>query len=143
MVGLYGGPTVINNVETLATCRRSCARGAGWFTAIGTEQSKGTRLFCLSGHVERPGNYELPLGTPLRTLIDEFGGGVWHGKRAQGGHPGRVLGAVPRRRQLDTPLDFEAVAAAGSMLGSGGIVVFDEDTCIVRRRAAHDRVLPR
>ena len=131
VVGLYGGPTVINNVETLATIPSILRRGPEAFAAYGTERSKGTRLYCLSGHVERPGNYELPLGTPLRTLIEECGGGVWHGKRLKAVVPGGSSAPFLGAHQVDTPLDFEAVAAAGSMLGSGGIVVFDEDTCIV------------
>ncbi|HEY7781568.1 MAG TPA: NADH-quinone oxidoreductase subunit NuoF [Ktedonobacterales bacterium] len=131
VVGLYGGPTVINNVETLATIPSILRRGPEAFAAYGTERSKGTRLYCLSGHVERPGNYELPLGTPLRTLIEECGGGVWHGKRLKAVVPGGSSAPYLGADQVDTPLDFEAVVAAGSMLGSGGIVVFDEDTCIV------------
>ncbi len=130
-VGLYGGPTVINNAETVATVPAIVTHGAAVYAAYGTERSKGTRLFCLSGHVERPGNYELPLGTTLRTLIDDFGGGVWHGKRLKAVVPGGSSSPYLAPDKLDTPLDVDAIAAAGSMLGSGGVVVLDEDTCIV------------
>ncbi len=131
LVGLYGGPTVINNAETVATLPAILRHGAAVYAAYGTERSKGTRIFCLSGHVERPGNYELPLGTPLRTLIEEYGGGVWHGKRAKAIIPGGSSTPLLLPEKLDTPLDFEAIAAAGSLLGSAGVVVLDEDTCIV------------
>ncbi len=131
VVGLYGGPTVINNCETIATVPAIVQHGAATYAAYGTERSKGTRIFCLSGHVERPGNYELPLGTPLRTLVEELGGGVWHGKRLKAVIPGGSSTPFILPDKLDTPLDFESVASAGSMLGSGGVVVLDEDTCIV------------
>jgi NADH-quinone oxidoreductase subunit F len=131
VVGLYGGPTVINNCETVATLPAILTHGAAAYAAYGTERSKGTRIFCLSGHVERPGNYELPLGTPLRTLVEECGGGVWHGKRVKAIVPGGSSTPFIPPDKLDTPLDFESIAAAGSMLGSGGVVVLDEDTCIV------------
>jgi NADH-quinone oxidoreductase subunit F len=131
LVGLYGGPTVINNLETVATLPAIVRLGAAAYATYGTEKSKGTRIYCLSGHVNRPGNYELPLGTPLRTLIEDFGGGVWHGKRLKAVIPGGSSTPFLTPAQLDTPMDFEGVAAAGSMLGSAGVIVFDEDTCIV------------
>ena len=131
VVGLYGGPTVINNAETLATVPAIVAHGAAAFAAYGTEKSKGTRVYCLSGHVNRPGNYELPLGTPLRTLIEQYGGGVRGGKAIKAIIPGGSSTPFLMPSQIDTPLDYESVAAAGSMLGSGGVVVLDEDTCIV------------
>src|SRR5260221_3765550 len=131
LVGLYCGPTVINNAETVATLPAILRHGAAVYAAHGAAPSKGTRIFCLSGHVERPGNYELPLGTPLRTLIEEYGGGVWHGKRAKAIIPGGSSTPLLLPEKLDTPLDFEAIAAAGSLLGSAGVVVLDEDTCIV------------
>jgi NADH-quinone oxidoreductase subunit F len=131
VVGLYGGPTVINNTETVATVPGIVALGAEVYAAYGTERSKGTRVFCLSGHVNRPGNYELPLGTPLRVLIEDFGGGVRSGKRLKAIIPGGSSAPLLSADQLDTPLDFESIAAAGSMLGSGGVIVLDEDTCIV------------
>jgi NADH-quinone oxidoreductase subunit F len=131
VVGLYGGPTVINNAETVATVPAIVALGAEVYAAYGTEKSKGTRIFCLSGHVNRPGNYELPLGTPLRVLIEDFGGGVRSGKRLKAIIPGGSSTPFMTADQLDTPLDFESIAAAGSMLGSGGVIALDEDTCIV------------
>jgi len=131
VVGLYGGPTVINNVETVATVPGVVRVGSAAYGAYGTERSKGTRIFCLSGHVERPGNYELPLGTPLRTLIDDFGGGVRLGRKAKAIIPGGSSTPFLTPAQLDTPLDYESVAAAGSMLGSGGVVVLDDQTCVV------------
>ncbi len=131
VVGLYGGPTVINNAETVATVPAVVTLGAATYAAYGTEKSKGTRIYCLSGHVNRPGNYELPLGTPLRVLIEEFGGGVRGGKQVKAITPGGSSAPLLAADKLDTPLDFESIAAAGSMLGSGGVIVFDEDTCIV------------
>jgi NADH-quinone oxidoreductase subunit F len=131
VVGLYGGPTVINNCETVATVPAVVTLGAETYAAYGTEKSKGTRIFCLSGHVNRAGNYELPLGTPMRVLIEEFGGGVRGGKRIKAIIPGGSSTFILGPDKIDTPLDFESIAAAGSMLGSGGVIVLDEDTCIV------------
>ena len=130
-VGLYGGPTVINNCETLATVPAIMAGGAEWYAGFGTEKSKGTRVYCLSGHVNKPGNYELPLGTPLRTLIEDYGGGVWKGKQLKAVIPGGSSTPILTPDKIDTPMDFESIAAAGSMLGSAGVIVMDEDTCIV------------
>ena len=131
LVGLYASPTVINNAETMATVPAIVNHGAATYAAYGTEKSKGTRVFCLSGHVERPGNYELVLGTPLRTLIEEYGGGVWKGHAVKAIIPGGSSSPMIGADKLDTPLDHEAMAAAGSSLGSGGIVVIDDQTCIV------------
>ena len=131
VVGLYGGPTVINNCETIATIPAIVQYGAEVYAAYGTEKSKGTRIYCLSGPVNRPGNYELPLGTPLRTLIEDYGGGLRDGKALKAIIPGGSSTPFLMPDQIDTPLDFEAVATAGSMLGSGGVIVLDEDTCIV------------
>src|SRR5579859_5355782 len=132
-VGVYGGPTVINNCETLSTIPAIIRNGADWFTTFGTEKSKGTRVFCLSGHVKKPGNYELPLGTPLHTLIydEQYGGGILGNRQLKAIIPGGSSTFILGADKVDTPLDFEAVAAAGSMLGSGGVVVMNEDTCIV------------
>jgi NADH-quinone oxidoreductase subunit F len=131
VAGLYGAPTVINNAETISTVPAIVTHGAAVYAAYGTERSKGTRIVCLSGHVEQPGNYELPLGTTLRTLIEDFGGGVWHGKRLKAVVPGGSSSPYLTPDKLDTPMDVDAIAAAGSMLGSGGVVVLDEETCIV------------
>lgn len=131
VVGLYSSPTVINNVETIATVPAVVEHGADVYAAYGTEKSKGTRLYCLSGHVERPGNYELPLGVPLRTLIEDYGGGVRGGRQVKAVVPGGSSTPFLKPSQLDTPLDYESVAAAGSMLGSAGVIVLDDQTCIV------------
>ncbi len=105
--------------------------GAATYAQYGTEKSKGTRVYCLSGHVERPGNYELPLGTPLRTLIEDFGGGVWHGKKLKAIIPGGSSTHFLTPEQIDTPLDFESIAGGWLDARLGGVVVLDEDTCIV------------
>jgi len=133
VIGLYGGPTVINNVETLSTLPAILLHGADWYASIGTEKSKGTRVFCLSGHVKKPGNYELPLGTSLRTIIydEQYGGGILDDKQLKAIIPGGSSSLIIGADKVDTPLDFEAIAVAGSALGSGGVVVMHEDTCIV------------
>lgn len=133
VIGLYGGPTVINNTETLSTIPAIVRNGAEWYASFGTEKSKGTRIFCLSGHVKKPGNYELTLGTPLRTLIydEHYGGGILGDKQLKAIIPGGSSTYILGADKVDTPLDFEAVAAAGSMLGSGGVIVMHEETCIV------------
>ena len=132
-IGLYGGPTVINNCETLATIPAIVNNGADWYASFGTEKSKGTRIFCLSGHVKKPGNYELPLGTPIRTLIydEAYGGGILGDKQLKAIIPGGSSTFILGADKVDVPLDFEAIAAAGSMLGSGGVIVINEDTCIL------------
>ncbi|HZA60580.1 MAG TPA: NADH-quinone oxidoreductase subunit NuoF [Actinomycetota bacterium] len=129
--GLYGSPTVINNVETLATVPHIVRNGAGWFTGMGTEKSPGTKIFCVSGAVERPGNYEAPLGTPARVIIDELAGGVPGGKQVKAWVPGGSSTPFLTPELLDTPMDFESIQAAGSLLGTGAIVVLGEDDCIV------------
>src|SRR5258708_10032482 len=128
VIGLYGGPTVINNCETLCTLPAIIREGADWYAAFGTEKSKGTRVFCLSGHVKKRGNYELPLGTSLRTLIydEQYGGGILDDKQLKAIIPGGSSTFMLGADKVDTPLDFEAIAAAGSMLGSGGVVVMHE-----------------
>ncbi len=132
-IGLYGGPTVINNCETLCTLPAILQNGGEWYASFGTEKSKGTRVFCLSGHVKKPGNYELPLGTPLRTLIydEQYGGGILNDRQLKAIIPGGSSTFLLGADKVDTPLDFESIAAAGSMLGSGGVIVLNEDTCIV------------
>src|SRR6266516_2688928 len=133
VVGLYGGPTVINNCETLSTIPAIVLNGADWYASLGTEKSKGTRVFCLSGQVKKPGNYELPLGTLLRTLIydEQYGGGILNDKQLKAIIPGGSSTCILGSDKVDPPLDFEAIAAAGSSLGSGGVIVIDEATCIV------------
>lgn len=129
--GLFGLPTLVHNVETLACIPHIVLRGAEWFAGIGTEQSKGPKIFCVSGHVNRPGNYELPLGTPLRAIIEEHAGGVRAGHRLKAVIPGGASTPVLTPDQLDVPMAFETLAAAGSALGTGAIIVMDETTCMV------------
>jgi NADH-quinone oxidoreductase subunit F len=129
--GLYASPTLINNVETLANVPSILTEGPTWFAAIGTEKSPGTKVFSVSGKVERPGNYEAPMGTPLRTLLDEHAGGVLGGRRLKAWTPGGSSTQMLTEEHLDVPLDFESVAAAGSLLGTGAIIVMDETDCIV------------
>lgn len=129
--GLWNEPTLVHNVETLANIPHIVNRGAAWFKSMGTERSTGSKLFCISGHVRRPGNYELPLGTPLRTIIEECAGGMRGERPLKAVIPGGASTPMLIPEQLDTPMDFEAVAQAGSMLGTGAIIVIEEGTCMV------------
>jgi len=129
--GLYGKPTVVNNVETLANLPHIVANGAAWFKGIGTEKSSGTRLFCASGHINRPGTYEMELGVPIRELLDEHCGGMWKGRALKAFQPGGGSMQVLLPEHLDVPLDMESVAAAGSSLGAGAMVFMDDATCLV------------
>ena len=126
--GLYGKPTVINNVETLTNLPPILSRGAAWYRSIGTEKSPGPKIFCLSGRVARPGNYELPLGTTFRQLIFTHGGGVPNGGKVKAILPaGASSWILPGTDTvLDTPMDYEAVAAIGSTLGSASVIVLDD-----------------
>ncbi|HXF74070.1 MAG TPA: NADH-quinone oxidoreductase subunit NuoF [Actinomycetota bacterium] len=133
--GLYGCPTVINNVETLCNVPHILERGASWFTSIGTEKSPGTKVFSVSGKVERPGNHELPMGTPFRVLLEEHAGGVLDGKRLKAWTPGGSSTPFLTADHLDVGLDFESIQAAGSLLGTGAVIVLDERDCMVG--AAH------
>jgi NADH-quinone oxidoreductase subunit F len=130
-VGLFGLPTLVHNIETLACIRHIVLRGPEWFAGIGSEQSKGPKIFSVSGHVNRPGNYELPLGTPLREIIYEHAGGVRGGRQIKAIIPGGASTPVLTADQIDTPMTFEDLERAGSQLGTGAIVVMDETTCIV------------
>jgi NADH-quinone oxidoreductase subunit F len=129
--GLHGKPTLVSNVETLSNLPHIIQRGATWFSSVGTAKSPGTMLFSLSGAVNRPGVYELPLGTPLKTLIDECGEGIpgEHGIKAV--FPGGPSFAMLPGTQLDVPLDADALKQAGSGLGSAGVIVVDDQTCII------------
>jgi len=131
--GLYQKPTVVNNVETLANIPHIVTRGAEWFASIGAPpRSTGTRIFCLSGHVKWPGNYEVPMGITFRELIFENGGGMRSdSKKLKGIIPGGASAAFFTEEHLDVKLDFESVAQAGSMLGSGGVTVMEEGTSMV------------
>jgi NADH-quinone oxidoreductase subunit F len=129
--GLYEAPTLINNVETLCNVPHILTKGAEWFAKIGPDKSPGTKVFSVSGKVERPGNYELPMGTPLRTLLEGHAGGVLGGKRLKAWTPGGSSTPMLTDEHLDVGLDFESVQAAGSLLGTGAIIVMDETDCIV------------
>jgi NADH-quinone oxidoreductase subunit F len=129
--GLYGQPTVVNNVETLSNLPFIVAEGGAKYASLGTEASPGTRLFCVSGHVERPGTFEVPMGkTTFRDLL-EMAGGVWRGRQFKAMQPGGGSMQILGPQHLDLPLDFKAVADAGSSLGAGALVVMDESTCLV------------
>ncbi len=132
VVGIYGSPTVINNVETIANVSHIINNGAEWYAAIGVERNAGTRLFGVSGHVKRRGVYELPMGTPLRELIYEHCGGIQNGRKLKAIVPGGSSVQVLTADQVDVPLDFDSVAKAGSMLGSAGVIVMDDSTCMVK-----------
>jgi NADH-quinone oxidoreductase subunit F len=129
--GLYGCPTAINNVETLANVPHILVKGGAWYASIGTEGSPGTKIFSVSGKVNRPGNYEVPMGTPARVVIEELAGGVLDGKRLKAWTPGGSSTPFLTAEHLDTPLDFESIAAAGSQLGTGAMIVTDEGDCMV------------
>ncbi len=133
VAGLYSSPTLINNVETLSALPPIVTKGADWYAALGPEKSPGTKIFSISGHVQRPGNYEVVLGeTTIRELIYEHAGGLRDGRRVKaiwvGGSSVPVLG----EQHLDTPLDYESLNAVGTFLGSGGCIVMDDSGCIVR-----------
>ena len=130
-VGLYGKPTVINNVETLANVPPIVANGADWYRQFGTDKSPGTKIFCLSGHVVRPGNYELPLGTPLRVLVEDCGGGVPGGRALKAILPAGASAPILVGNNLDLPLDYESLQQAGSMLGSASFILMDETVDMV------------
>ena len=129
--GLYACPTVINNVESIASVPSIIADGAGWFAGMGTEKSTGFGIFSLSGHVTTPGQYEAPLGITLRELLD-LAGGVRAGHRLKFWTPGGSSTPILTDEHLDVPLDFEEMAAAGSLLGTRALQIFDETTCVVR-----------
>jgi len=139
VVGLYGCPTIINNVETLSTIPAVINGGGEWYAGLGTPKNGGTRLYSISGHVNRPGIYELPLGFPLRRLIDEVAGGMLGGKKLKAVIPGGSSCPLLSADEIDVAMDYDSVAKIGSMLGSGGTVIIDEDTCMVdvARRIMH------
>jgi NADH-quinone oxidoreductase subunit F len=131
VAGLYASPTVINNVESIASVPSIIANGAEWFASMGTEKSKGFGIFSLSGHVRNPGQFEAPLGITLRQLID-LAGGMREGHELKFWTPGGSSTPLLTDEHLDVPLGFEEVAAAGSMLGTRALQIFDETTCVVR-----------
>ncbi|GMR04552.1 MAG: NADH-quinone oxidoreductase subunit NuoF [Thermodesulfobacteriota bacterium] len=132
LAGLYGKPTVINNVETLSCIPAIIEKGPEWFKSIGPEKSPGPKIFGVSGHVKKPGLYELPMGTTLREIIFDHAGGMSGDRPLKAVIPGGVSAPMLIPDDLDTPMDFDSVAAKGSMLGSGAVVVMDESTCIVK-----------
>lgn len=131
-VGLFGCPTIVNNVETLACVPHIVNNGADWFASIGTPRNTGTKIFGLSGHVNKPGLYELPLGINLLELIEEYGEGVIGGRKIKAVSPGGSSSAVFSADELDIAMDFDTVAAAGSMLGTAGVTVMDETVSMIK-----------
>jgi NADH-quinone oxidoreductase subunit F len=131
VAGLYASPTVINNVESIASVPSIIEHGGEWFSSMGTEKSKGYGIFSLSGHVNRPGQFEAPLGITLRQLI-ELAGGMREGRELKFWTPGGSSTPLLTGEHLDVPLDFEGIGAAGSMLGTRALQLFDDTTCVVR-----------
>jgi NADH-quinone oxidoreductase subunit F len=133
VAGLYACPTIVNNVESLAAVPHIINRGAEWYRSLGTEKSTGSKLFSLSGHVKRPGNYEVELGFNLKKLIydPQYGGGILGDKKLKGVIPGGASTPFLTPDMIDVGLDYESMVTAGSMLGSGAVIVFHEETCIV------------
>lgn len=131
-VGLFGCPTIVNNVETLAFVPHIINKGPEWFAAIGTPKNTGTKIYGLSGCINKPGLYELPLGITIRELIDEYGGGIVNGNKVKAISPGGSSSALLTADDLDLPLDFDTMAKVGSMLGTAGVTVMDETVCMVR-----------
>jgi NADP-reducing hydrogenase subunit HndC len=129
--GLFGKPTTINNVETLANVPQIILNGADWFRSIGTEKSKGTKVFALGGKIHNTGLVEVPMGTTLREVVDEIGGGVPGGKKFKAAQTGGPSGGCIPIELFDVKIDYESLAQAGSMMGSGGLIVMDEDNCMV------------
>lgn len=129
--GLFQCPTIVNNVETLVCVPHIVLRGADWFRGIGPEKSPGPKLFCVSGHVVKPGVYELPMGTPLREIIYDHAGGIPNGRKLKGVIPGGASMPIFTADEIDVPMDMDSVQKAGSFLGSAGIIVMDDSVCMV------------
>ena len=129
--GLFGKPTVINNVETLANITKIILNGADWFSSIGTEKSKGTKVFALGGNVNNVGLVEVPMGTTLREIVFDIGGGIPNGRQFKAAQTGGPSGGCIPAEHLDTPIDYESLASIGSMMGSGGLIVMDDTKCMV------------
>ncbi|HQB63586.1 MAG TPA: NADH-quinone oxidoreductase subunit NuoF, partial [Sedimentibacter sp.] len=129
--GLWGKPTVINNVETLANVPQIILNGPEWFKSFGTDRSPGTKVFALGGKINNTGLVEVPMGTTLREVIYDIGGGCPNGKEFKAVQTGGPSGGCLTKAHLDTPIDYESLTAAGSMMGSGGMIVMDEDNCMV------------
>ena len=129
--GLFEKPTVINNVETLANITKIILNGADWFSSIGTEKSKGTKVFALGGNVNNVGLVEVPMGTTLREIVYDIGGGIPNGRDFKAAQTGGPSGGCIPKEHLDTPIDYESLASIGSMMGSGGLIVMDDTKCMV------------
>ena len=129
--GLFGKPTILNNVETYANICQIILNGADWFNAVGTEKSKGTKVFALGGKIRHTGLVEVPMGTTLREIVEEIGGGVPDGKKFKAAQTGGPSGGCIPAEHLDIPIDYDNLIAIGSMMGSGGLIVMDETTCMV------------
>ena len=129
--GLFGKPTLLNNVETYANIPRIILNGADWFASMGTEKSKGTKVFAVGGKIKNTGLVEVPMGTTLREIIEEIGGGIPGGKKFKAAQTGGPSGGCIPAHLIDTPIDYDNLIAIGSMMGSGGLIVMDEDTCMV------------
>ena len=129
--GLFGRPTILNNVETLANVPIIILKGAEWFSSIGTEKSKGTKVFAVGGKINNTGLVEVPMGTTLREIIYDIGGGIPKGKKFKAAQTGGPSGGCIPEEHLDTPIDYDSLSAIGSMMGSGGLIVMDEDNCMV------------
>ncbi len=129
--GLFGKPTVLNNVETYANIAQIILNGSEWFNAMGTEKSKGTKVFALGGKINNTGLVEVPIGTTLRTVIEEIGGGIPGGKKFKAAQTGGPSGGCIPAQYLDLPIDYESLISIGAMMGSGGLIVMDEDNCMV------------
>ena len=129
--GYLGKPTNVNNVETLANIPVIILKGAEWFSSIGTEKSKGTKVFALAGKINNVGLIEVPMGITLREIIYEIGGGIKNNKKFKAVQTGGPSGGCLTGKHLDTPIDYESLTAAGSMMGSGGMIVLDEYDCMV------------
>ena len=129
--GLFGKPTVLNNVETYANIPQIILKGAKWYSSIGTERSKGTKVFALGGKINNTGLVEIPMGTPLRTIIYDIGGGIPNGKKFKAVQTGGPSGGCIPAEHLDIPIEYDTLIEIGSMMGSGGMIVMDEDNCMV------------
>ncbi|MEG1932432.1 MAG: NADH-quinone oxidoreductase subunit NuoF, partial [Pygmaiobacter sp.] len=129
--GLFESPTTLNNVETLANICPIILKGAEWFSAIGSEKSKGTKVFALGGKIQNTGLVEVPMGTTLREIVEEIGGGIPNGKKFKAAQTGGPSGGCIPASLIDTPIDYDNLISIGTMMGSGGLIVLDEDTCMV------------
>ncbi|MGL5663707.1 MAG: NADH-ubiquinone oxidoreductase-F iron-sulfur binding region domain-containing protein, partial [Cetobacterium sp.] len=129
--GYWGKPTIVNNVETLANIAQIILKGVEWFRSIGTKNSHGTKVFALAGKINNVGLVEVPMGTTLREVIFEIGGGIKNNKKFKAVQTGGPSGGCLTEKDLDTPIDFDTLLAKGSMMGSGGMIVMDEDDCMV------------